>query len=147
MIHALLDVITPAYDAIEHNKFTALLLMNLHEAFDTVFHQILLQKLLHYGIRGPAYSITKCYLSNCQQFVSINNNASSPKSINIGVPQGSILSPLLFLIYVNDLTNATSSPPSLFADNTCFILNNSTPNNLDNNRNSELCTLRKCITN
>ena len=96
-MHALLDVI-PVYDAIEHNKFTALLLMDLRKAFDTVSHQILLQKLLHYGIRGPAYCLIESYLSNRQQFVSINNSASSLKSISIGVPQGSILGPLLFLI-------------------------------------------------
>ena len=135
-------LLTPAYDAIEHNKFTALLLMDLRKAFDTVSHQFLLQELLH-GIRGPAYSMIESYLSNRQQFVPINNSASSPKSINIGVPQRSILGPLLFLIYVNDLTNATSSPSHLFADDTCFILNNSTLNDLENNCNSELCRLRK----
>ena len=64
VMHALLHVITPAYDAIEHNKFTALLLMDLRKAFDTVSHQIWLQKLLHYGIRGPAYCLIESYLSN-----------------------------------------------------------------------------------
>ena len=67
VMHALLDVIIPVYDAIEHNKFTALLLMDLRKAFDTVSHQILLQKLLHYGIRGPAYCLIESYLSNRQQ--------------------------------------------------------------------------------
>ena len=107
VMHALIDVITPVHDAIELNKFTALLLMDQRKAFDTVSHQILLQKLLHYGIRGPAYCLIESYLSNRQQFVSINNSASSLKSISIEVLQGSILGPLLFLIYVNDLTNAT----------------------------------------
>ena len=100
MMHDLLDVITPPYDAIEHNKFTALLPMDLRKAFDTASHQILLQKLLHYGIRGPTCSIIESYLFNRQQFVSINNSAFSPKSINTGVPPGSILGLLLFLIYV-----------------------------------------------
>ena len=77
VIHALLDVIIPVYDSIEHNKFTALLLMDLPKAFDIVSHQTLLQKLLHYGIRGPAYCLIESYLSNHQQFVSINNSASS----------------------------------------------------------------------
>ena len=93
-MHAQLDVIAPAYDAIEHNKFTALLLMDLRNAFDTVSHQILLQKLLHYGIRGPAYCLIESYLSNRQQFASINNSASSLKSISIGIP-----STLLLLYY------------------------------------------------
>ena len=121
--YALLDVIIPVYDAIEHNKFTALL-MDLHKAFNIVSYQILLQKLLHYGIRGPAYYLIESYLSNRQQFVSVNNSASSLKSICIGVPQGSILGPLLFLIYVNDLTNAIFCQPRLFADDTCLALNN-----------------------
>ena len=138
VMHALLDVITPAYDAIEHNEFTALLLMDLRKAFDTVSYQILLQKLLHYGIRGPAYCFIESYLSNRQQFVSINNSASSLKSISIGVPQGSILGPLLFLIYVNDLTNATFCPPRLFADDTCLAPNHSSLNALEVNCNCEL---------
>ena len=138
VMHALLDVIIPVYDAIERNKFTALLLMNLRKAFDTVSHQILSQKLLYYGIRGPAYCLIESYLSNRQQFVSINNSASSLKFICIGVPQGSILGPLLFLIYVNDLTNATFCQPRLFADATYLALNNSSLNALEVNCNCEL---------
>ena len=86
VMHALLDVIISVNDTIENNNFTALLLMDLRKAFDTVSHQILLQKLLHYGIRGPAYCLVESYLSNRQQFVSINNSASFLKSISIGVP-------------------------------------------------------------
>ena len=74
--HALLDVITQGYDAIEQKSFTALPLMDLRKAFDTVSHRILLQKLLHYGIRGPVYTLMESYLSNRQQFVSINNVTS-----------------------------------------------------------------------
>ena len=140
VMYAPLDVITPGYDAIEHNKFTALLLIDLRKAFDTVSHQILLQKLLHYGIRGPAYCLIESYLSDRQQFVFINNSASSLKSISIGVPQGSILGPLLFLIYVNDLTNATFCQPRHFADDTCLALNDSSLNALEVNYN---CKLRR----
>ena len=137
-MNALLDVITPVYDGIKHNKFTALLLMDLSKTFDTVSHQILPQKFLHYGIRGPAYCLIESYLSNCQRFVSINISASPLKSISIGVPQGSILGPLPFLIYVNDLTNATFCQPRLFADDLCLALNNSSLNALEVNCNSEL---------
>ena len=98
----------------------------------------MLQKLFHYGIRGPAYCLIDSYLSNRQQFVSINNCASSLKSISIGVPQGSILGPLLFLIYVNDLTSAAFCQPRLFADDTCLALNNSSLNALEVNCNCEL---------
>ena len=82
------------------------------------------------AVDRSAYCLTESYLSNRQQFVSINNSASSLKFISIGVPQGSILGPLLFLIYVNDLTNATFCQPRLFADNTRLALNNSSLNAL-----------------
>ena len=134
VMNALLDVIIPIYNAIERNKFTALLLMDLRKAFDTVSHQILLQKLLHNGIRGSAYCLIESYHSNRQQFVSINNSASSLKSISIA----SILGPLPFLIYVNDLTNATFCQPRLFADDTCLALNNSSLNALEVKCNCEL---------
>ena len=137
--HALLDVITQGYDAIEQKSFTALLLMDLRKAFDTVSHRI----LLHYGIRGPAYTLMESYLSNRQQFVSINNVTSCSKPITIGVPQGSILGPLLFLIYVNDLPNATSCQPRLFADDTCLVLKNPTLNELETNCNLELLNLHR----
>ena len=95
----------------------------LRKAFDTVSH-ILLHKLYHYGIRGAAHSLIEGYLTSRKQFVSINNQQSCTKSINIGVPQGSILGPLLFLIYINDLSNAVSSCPRLFADDTCLVVSN-----------------------
>ena len=94
-------------------------------------------------MRGPAYCLKESYLSNRQQFVSINNSASSLKSVSIGVPQGSILDPLLFLIYVNDLTNATFCQPRLFADDTCLALSNSSLNALEVNCNCELWRLHK----
>ena len=86
---------------------------------EIVSHEILLKKLSHYGIRGRAYGFTESYLNSRTQFVSINNCQSQTKPINIGVPQGSILCPLLFLIYINDLHNAVTKP-RLFADDTCL---------------------------
>ena len=129
--HALLDVVTNCYDALHCSQHTALLFMDLGKAFDTVSHKILLYKLHHYGIRGSAYALIKNYLTSRNQFVTFNNTSSSTKPINIGVPQGSILGPLLFLIYINDLPNAINSTPRLFADDTCLILRQSSLSSLE----------------
>lgn len=142
VLHALLDVTSLGFDAIQNNENTALLFMDLRKAFDTVSHKILLQKLYHYGIRGPAHSLIESYLSTRQQFVSLNNVNSATKPINIGVPQGSILGPLLFLIYINDLPNATSPIPRLFADDTCLVLSNSSFSSLETECNKELEKLK-----
>ena len=97
--------------------------MDLSKAFDTLNHEILLYKLNYYGIRGITLSWFKSYLSHRSQFV-VCNNCSSPKlPITCGVPQGSILGPLLFLIYINDIINSSSKLSYiLFADDTNIFL-------------------------
>ena len=116
--------------------------MDLRKAFDTVSHPILLSKLYHYGICGPAFSLLESYLSYRYQFVSLNNCHSSSKPINIGVYQGSILGPLLFLIYVNDHSNSTSCNPCLFADDTCLVVSNSSFSSLEQRCNAEFENLK-----
>ena len=120
------------------SKLPCYLLMDVRKTFDTVSHNILLQKLYHYGIRGTAYKLLESCLSLRNQFVSVQNHHSSLKPINIGVPQRSILGPRLFLIYVNDIPNSESCNPRLFADHTCLLVSSPSLTILENECNKEM---------
>ena len=109
----------------------------MSKGFDCVNHDILLKKLLHYGIRGVAYDFFKSYLTNRQQYTFINGVESEWLNVICGVPQGSVLGPLLFLLYTNDLSNASDFTINLFADDTCLSLCHSNINILSQLCNSE----------
>ena len=122
---------TNTYDNISENMFTALMLLNLTKAFDTVSHDIFLLKLHNYGIRRIVNNYFSSYTKDRYQFLSCDNIASDKLPITFRVPQGSVLGPLLFLLYINDVNNCTSTPPGLFADDTCILLADHDSNNLD----------------
>ena len=87
----------------DEGYLTGLISIDLKNAFDTVDHKILYQKLEHYGVVGRELSRFKSYLSNRKQFCRVNGVDLNIKKIDVGVPQGSCLCPLLFLVYINDL--------------------------------------------
>ena len=115
-----LNVLVDKYhQAVQKKQYMVGLFIDLSRAFDTLSHDILLSKLYKYGIRGPAWDWLQCYLSNRKQFVSYGSGKSDTENIEIGVPQGSILGPLLFLLYINDLCNISHKVSFIqFADDT-----------------------------
>ena len=115
-IHPLMNFINYISQAHSQNEYVLSIFIDLKKAFDTVNHEILLSKLKFYGISGISNSWFRSYLSKRKQFVSINGINSSTKTVNIGVPQGSVLGPLLFLIFINDMPLNTNFCTILFAD-------------------------------
>ena len=113
-------------------------MIDLKKAFDSFTHSILLQKLKHYGFCGNVFNLFSSYLSNRQQYVSVNNVNSSTKYIKYGVSQGSVLWPLLFLLYIKDLENSCDSTPRLFADDICVIAIGTSPAQVEQQLNHEL---------
>ena len=90
-----------------NGDITKTIFLDLSKAFDTLNHSILLDKLKHYGIKDGALNLLNSHLSVRQQFVQINNIKSSLLPVKTGVPQGSILGPLVSIIYLNDISNAS----------------------------------------
>ena len=134
------------YSSINENSYFGAIFLDLSKAFDTVPHDILLHKLENYGVRGIAGGLIASYLSNRKQFVSINGINSSMSDMTIGVPQGSVLGPLLFLIYINDLPSCTSKLNSiLFADDTTLYTSSKDVNHLCADLSSELLLVEEWL--
>ena len=137
--HALILLTEKIRKSIDQGLFTCGIFLDLCKAFDTVHHSILLDKLSNYGIRGKAHDWFSSYLSNRRQFVSIGSSNSDPLPVRCGVPQGLVLGPLLFLIYVNDFQKCSDLLEfHLFADDTNLFSNNANIHDLESNIKSEL---------
>ena len=141
--HAILNISDSILRNFDNKKHTVSIFLDLSKGFDCVDHKILLKKLYHYGIRGPAHDFFKSYLTNRQQITSVNGTISDWLTVLCGVPQGSVLGPLLFLLYTNDLSNASNFCINLFADDTCLSLCNKSLKELNTQCNIEAARVDK----
>ena len=121
--HALVSLVEKVKSNLDDGKFSCGVFIDLQKAFDTVNHAILLKKLEYYGIRAKVNDWLGSFLASRKQFVTIDDTNSDPLDITHGVPQGSVLGPLLFLIYINDFRHCLSvSEARHFADDTNILL-------------------------
>ena len=136
---ALLDIYSKLIKSIENKEFSCCIFLYFAKAFDTVNHEILLLKLEHYGITGIVNDWFRSYLSLRPQKVKINGFLSDEQYIKCGVPQGSVLGPLLFLICINDMPYASKILGiHLFADDTNILISNKKLEESETIVNSEL---------
>ena len=137
--HAVISLVEKLYSALDEGNIAVTCFLDLKKAFDTVDHSILISKLYKLGIIGPILKWFKSYLSNRQQFVQIHKTKSDIKPVVCGIPQGSILGPLLFILYINDLAEVSDTLHTiLFADDTTVTIEGKNEVELINILNTEL---------
>ena len=135
--HAILNICDNIISNFDAKKHTVSIFLDLSKGFDCVNHQILLKKLYYYGIRGVALKFFESYLHERKQYTFVNGVRSNWLTVLCGVPQGSVLGPLLFLLYTNDLANSTNFSTNLFADDTCLSLSGNNLQELNRQCNVE----------
>ena len=145
--HALISIIEAIRNTLDDRKYVCGVFIDFQQAFDTVNHDILLSKLEHYGIRGTPLMWFQSYLSDRYQYVSINGESSNLMQITCGVPQGSVLGPLLFLLlFINDLPNVSKKLQFyLFADDTNIYYESESPEKLAKKVNNELRYVKRWL--
>ena len=137
--HAIISLTEYIRRKLDAGEYVCGVFVDLEKAFDTVHHDILCEKLKSYGLRGNINNLIKSYLSGRKQYVSINGIDSEAKHVTCGVPQGSSLGPLLFLIYINDFRACLSETGcGHFADDTFIIFSSKTPKTIETIVNTEL---------
>ena len=143
-LHALISLTESVKQTIDEGMLGCGVFIDLQKAFDTVNHSILLQKLQHYGVRGTALNWFSSYLTYRKQYVSVNGHTFDHLKITCGVAQGSVLGPLLFLIYINDLPNVSKFFTFfLFADDTNIYFKSHDLIHLQKIMNRELRKVKK----
>ena len=141
--NAILALINKIEEGLQNNEFTISLFVDLSKAFDTLDHQILLKKLSIYGVKGNELRWFEDYLKNRNHSTSYLDTLSEPLELQCGIPQGTILGPLLFIIDINDLPKNIECFTSLFADDTACADSHQHLDTLGNNINQHLIKLEK----
>ena len=139
---AILKFLDNAYDSLNNNNYLLTIYLDFSRAFDTISHDILLRKLEHYGFRNEIHSWFKSFLCNRKQFVSIGETESDIIETTLGVPQGSTLGPLAFLIYINDMHNCLPNMKIIhFADDSTMFMHYKKNNDCSSTVNDDLMAL------
>ena len=120
-VNQLIFITHKIYEALEQGKEVRMVFLDISKAFDKVWHRGLLHKLEQLGVRDPLLKWLKSYLTGRKQRVIIEGQASDWREVNAGVPQGYVLGPLLFLIYINDITTDLQSSSFFYADDTSLL--------------------------
>ena len=120
--HALIQITEKIHQALDKNEYACSNFIDLQKAFDTVNHEILFKKLEHYSIRGIPNNWFRSFLTERYQFTTVSNQSSTKSKISHGVPQGSVLGPLLFLVYINNLKAIIHNQVHHFAGDTSFLI-------------------------
>jgi hypothetical protein len=136
---ALLNITEDWLNAIDKGEYVGIVMLDLKKAFDTVNHVLLIKKLLNYGLHVNVINWFKNYLKDRNHVTTINGVRSQEQESTCGIPQGSILGPLLFILYINDLPNYVSSVKvSMYADDTAIFYTSSDVNDIVNKINGDL---------